>query len=93
MATNDRHFYQPISRGTLLVLVMSGLLYAVQLFVLFAIELSFKGTLRTITAFKDSHENFMFKDAASRPCTFCRAVARVSETVIANSQSCCRGLS
>ena len=48
MAKTDRHFCRPFFRGTLLVLVMSGLLYAVQLFVFCAIKLSLKGTLRNI---------------------------------------------
>ena len=48
MATTDRHFGLSFSRGTLLVLVMSGLLYAVHWFVYYAIELSFKDTHRTI---------------------------------------------
>ena len=37
VATTDKHFCQPFLCGTLLVLVMSGLLYAVQLFVFFAL--------------------------------------------------------
>ena len=44
-------FYRPFTCGTLLVLVMSGLLYAVQLFVFFAINLSLKGTPRTVLDF------------------------------------------
>ena len=44
MATTDRHFGLSFPRGTLLVLVMSGLLYAVHWFVYYAIELSFNDT-------------------------------------------------
>ena len=40
------HYCQPLSRGTLLVLVMSGLLYVVHWFVYYATELCFTGTLR-----------------------------------------------
>ena len=54
MATKDTsymHYCQPLSRGTLLVLVMSGLLYAVYWFVYHAIEFCFIGTLRIILDF------------------------------------------
>ena len=54
MATKDTsymHYCQPLSRGTLLALVMSGLLYAVHWFVYYAVELCFIGTLRIILDF------------------------------------------
>ena len=43
-----KHYCQPLSRGTLLVLVMSGLLYVAHWFVYYAIEFCFTGTLRVI---------------------------------------------
>ena len=54
MATKDMsytHYCQPLSCGTLLVLVMSGLLYIVHWFVYYAIVLCFTGTLRIILDF------------------------------------------
>ena len=48
MAAPDTCYCQPFSRGTLLVLVMSGLLYVVHWSVYYAIEFSLKGTPRTI---------------------------------------------
>ena len=48
MATSGSQYCQPYPRGTLLVLVMSGLLYAVQWFVFCAIEFSLKSTPRII---------------------------------------------
>ena len=48
MATTDKHFCQPFSRGTLLVLVLSGLMYAGHWFVFSAIEFSLTGVLRII---------------------------------------------
>ena len=48
MAAQSIHYCQPFPRSTLLVLVMSGLMYAVRGFVFYAIEFSLKGTHRTI---------------------------------------------
>ena len=48
MVAQSIRYCQPFPRSTLLVLVMSGLLYAVRQFVFHAIEFSLKGTSRTI---------------------------------------------
>ena len=48
MAAPGTHYCQSFSQGTLLVLVMSGLMYAVRQFVFYAIEFSLKGMSRTI---------------------------------------------
>ena len=48
MAAPGTRYCQPFPRGTLLVLVMSGLLYAGHWFVFCAIELSHKDTHKTI---------------------------------------------
>ena len=48
MAAPGTRYCQPFPRGTLLVLVMSGLLYAIHWSVYYAIEFSLKGTPRTI---------------------------------------------
>ena len=49
IATNDRHLLSAFhSRHSSSAGIMSGLLYAVQLFVFFAINLSLKGTPRTV---------------------------------------------
>ena len=48
MAAQGTRYCQIFSRSTLLVLVMSGLLYAVREFVFYTIEFSLKGTPRTI---------------------------------------------
>ena len=45
------YYCQPLFRGTLLVLVTSGLLYTAHWFVYYAIDLCFTGTLRIILNF------------------------------------------
>ena len=48
MVTTDRHFCWPLSNGTLLVLVMSGLMYAGHWFMFSAFEFSLTGSLRIV---------------------------------------------